>query len=70
MPGFIFYTGTHNYIGFISYHLYPILEKECEGNSIRKNQLDSAHLELNYIWFMNFLCTISIFLMNFAKAKL
>lgn len=49
MPGFIFYAGTHNYIGFISYHQHPILEKECEGNSIRKNQLDSAHIKLDYI---------------------
>lgn len=39
MPGFIFYIGTGNYIGFIYHHTHPILKKECGGNNIRKESV-------------------------------
>lgn len=57
-----FFTERGNYIGIISHHLYPILEKECGRNNIRKktqtNQVHLEHLKLDYIWFSNLLCQI------------
>ena len=46
-PASFFYTETGNYIGIISHHLYPILEKECGRNNIRgeRNPTNQVHFE-------------------------